>query len=283
VFGQLKHAKKSLRDVFRFAPRTAIETRISRTRLRAVEKSTASSRTYSDSNPHAARTVRSKTVRVVSISFDCTLFRTRHGKVLPPTHICAFRLLTGKCQPLFAERTEKRPAGTFSHVSADSTSPPADREMSAETLLAEHSILTERTSCGLCHRAKGPAQGAFGLRWSPVPPSAQDIRPERLRLSKSPSSRAGTIRRVQRRSLSFPSPAQGIPTRFERLRLSFLFQNSARRRRENCAELPRFFIALLAEKVYNHTVADGPLPLISFPSAGRIYGKLCDRRHQLGR
>ena len=40
--------------------------------------------------------------------------RTSHGKVLPPTHICAFR-------SLFAERTEKCPAGTFSHVSAGRT------------------------------------------------------------------------------------------------------------------------------------------------------------------
>jgi hypothetical protein len=46
-----------------------------------------------------------------------------------------------------------------------------------DALLAERSILTERASCGLCHRAKGPAQGAFGLRWSPVPPSAQDRSP----------------------------------------------------------------------------------------------------------
>ena len=90
MFGQLKHVKKSLRDVFRFAPRTAIETRISRTRLRAVEKSTASSRTYSDSNPHAARTIRSKIVWAVSIWYGYTLFRTEHGKILPPTHICAF-------------------------------------------------------------------------------------------------------------------------------------------------------------------------------------------------
>ena len=33
-----------------------------------------------------------------------------------------------------------------------------------------------RTSCGLCHRTKGPAQRACGLSWSSVPPSAQDIK-----------------------------------------------------------------------------------------------------------
>ena len=33
-----------------------------------------------------------------------------------------------------------------------------------------------QTSCGLCHRAKGPAQRACGLSWSSVPPSAQDIK-----------------------------------------------------------------------------------------------------------
>jgi hypothetical protein len=44
--------------------------------------------------------------------------------------ICAFR-------SLFAERTEKRPEGTFSHVSADSTSP-------RDAILAELSTLTER-------------------------------------------------------------------------------------------------------------------------------------------
>ena len=32
----------------------------------------------------------------------------------------------------------------------------------------------------LCHTAKGPAQGAFGLRWSPVPPSrAGTLNPKR--------------------------------------------------------------------------------------------------------
>ncbi len=39
---------------------------------------------------HAARTVRSKIIRVVSILSGFTLFRISHGKVLPPTHICAF-------------------------------------------------------------------------------------------------------------------------------------------------------------------------------------------------
>ena len=40
-------------------------------------------------------------------SFD-PLFRTRYGKVQPPTHICAFRLLTGKCQPLPRGRKASR-------------------------------------------------------------------------------------------------------------------------------------------------------------------------------
>ena len=59
------------------------------TRLQTVEKSTLLSRTFSDSNPHTARTIRSKIVRVVSILFGYTFFRTGHGKVQLPTHICA--------------------------------------------------------------------------------------------------------------------------------------------------------------------------------------------------
>ncbi len=44
----------------------------------------------------------------------------------------------------------------------------------------------------LCHTAKGPAQGAFGLRWSPVPPvPRRDINSERRSLSFLISLREG--------------------------------------------------------------------------------------------
>ena len=92
-WSQPKHAKKALWAFFGSLREQQSKRAYTRTRLRAVEKSTASSRTFSDSNPHAARTVRSKILRAVSILSGYTLFRTEHGKILPPTHICAFRSL----------------------------------------------------------------------------------------------------------------------------------------------------------------------------------------------
>jgi hypothetical protein len=55
----------------------------------------------------------------------------------------------------FCREAEKRPEGTFSHVSADSTSP-------RDALLAVRSNLTEITSCGLCHRGQRSCEATPG-------------------------------------------------------------------------------------------------------------------------
>ena len=60
------------------------------------------------------------------------------------------------------------------------------------------SILVRAVS--LCHTAKGPAQGAFGLRWSPVPPSAQDIKSETRSVSFLFSLREGKDKSPLRRT-----------------------------------------------------------------------------------
>ena len=64
-----------------------------------------------------------------------------------------------------AARPKKIPSGSFLHVSADAS-------RSARRPLGARSVLIERTSCGLRHRAKGPPGRTCGQSWSsPVPPA----------------------------------------------------------------------------------------------------------------
>jgi hypothetical protein len=88
---QPKHAKKPVNGLF--WPKGSDRNAHIKDAPTGNRKSSASSRTYRDSNPHAARTIRSIIVRVASVMSGFSSFRKGNEEVQPPTHICAFRSL----------------------------------------------------------------------------------------------------------------------------------------------------------------------------------------------
>ncbi len=111
--GVSRNMRKSPCGTF-FGLAAAIKTRISWTRIRALEKWTASSRTYSDSNPHAARTVRSIIVWVVpiTIGFQYSEQGTKNSAPNPYLRVST----ADREMSAAAFRPKKIPSGSFLHV-----------------------------------------------------------------------------------------------------------------------------------------------------------------------
>jgi hypothetical protein len=115
------------------------------TRRRTAENSSIPSRTYSDSNRHAARTIRSKTVRAVPIMIAFFIQNKSRKSSAPNPYL---RVL------IAAFRPKKIPMGSFLHVSAG-------RTQSARCSLAEQSAITGCTNCTCYHIADGPPGRAW--------------------------------------------------------------------------------------------------------------------------
>ena len=141
VLGQPKHAKKTASGLF--WPRGSDQSAHIHGRADGQRKKKMHHRAHEEIQAvHTARTIRSKIVWAVPMMIGFPLFRTGHWKVKPQPIYARF----GRCS-----RSEPKnvPQGLFCMFRLAEHSP-------RETLLAELSIMTQRMSCGLCHRAEDP-------------------------------------------------------------------------------------------------------------------------------
>ncbi len=139
-WSQPKHAKKSVNGLF--GPCGSDRNARIHGRADVQSKKELHYRTHEEiQDRHAARTIQSKSVWTASILSGSALFRTSHGQVQPPTHICAFRSL-----PEAAKIRRRRFLRMFWLT----------QQSPRETVRCRWKPAS-RASCGLCHWAKDPA------------------------------------------------------------------------------------------------------------------------------